>query len=259
MNNLNCVVKFIIEAVKNNKKILSKLNEEDNEVNYFEFDADKLVKIISEFKNVNIQEKTKRKILVNHYGNPYITALICMEAIINNVEVVIGIEDYCYGLNMAIIKIVNKAMEDSKISLNFAIYNNIEMSQIREAALDKVVCLGNSNSYMQFRKIENVEVDNVPLFDLTVYYDSEEYEGLARNIKDFANHNFYEIEIFNDTDEFDDVVYMASNLGPKYCAVILSQDEKKCNKFKNIESFRYVCVNENPFKYFKLELPENIF
>lgn len=259
MYNLNSVVKFIIEAVKNNKKIFRKLNEEDNEVNYFEFNADKLVQIIQEFKNRDIQEKPKQKILVNHYGNPYITALICMEAVIHNVDVVVGIEDYCYGLNMAIIKIINKALEEKKVSLNFALYNNIKQSEIKKIGIDKVICLGNSNSYMQLRKLKDMEVSNMPLFDLVLYYDSEQYEELARNIKNIANQNFYEIEIFNDTDEFDDVIYTAQNSGRKYCGVILSQDDEKCKRFKELGNFEFVCVNENPFKYFKLKLPENIF
>ena len=93
------MVEDIIDLVKDNKNILMNLNKEDNEIFAFDFNINKLIEVFSKYKNELKKEATKQKILVSHYGNPYITAMLCMEAILYQTDLVIGIEEVCYGVN----------------------------------------------------------------------------------------------------------------------------------------------------------------
>lgn len=254
MENLK-IVNSVIELVKDNQSILNKIAKEDSEVNPFEFDVYKLIGLLETFKNRSIISKEKRKILIQHYGNPYVTAMVCLESLINQAELVIGIEDFCYGLNQAIVKIFNDVLQEPKILLK----NNLTLQEIEEIKPDKVVCLGNSNAYMRFRKMKNVEVQNVSLFEVVVYYDSEEYEELVQKIRNYANHNFYEIEIFDETEDFEDVIYAINHSKNQYCAAILSKDKEKQEKFEQKIEAKIICVNENPFTKFELKIPNEIF
>lgn len=249
------LVNSVIELIKDNRNILNKIWQEDKEVNFFEFDVEQLIHWIKDFRNEKIIWKAKQRVLVQHYGNPYITALLCLEGLRKQAEVIIGIEDFCYGLNKAIVKIINDVGQGAKILLK----NNLTCQQIEEMNPDKVVCLGNSNAYMRFRKMKNTMVQNVPLFNLAVYYDCEEYEELVETIRNYATYHFYEIEIFDETEELEDVIEEIESGQNQYCAVILSKSKEKQEKFKQEIHAKIICVNENPFAKWEYKIPDEVF
>lgn len=249
------LVNSVIELIKDNRNILNKIWQEDKEVNFFEFDVEQLIHWIKDFRNEKVIWKAKQRVLVQHYGNPYITALLCLEGLRKQAEVIIGIEDFGYGLNKAIVKIINDVGQGAKILLK----NNLTCQQIEEMNPDKVVCLGNSNAYMRFRKMKNTMVQNVPLFNLAVYYDCEEYEELVEIIRNYATYHFYEIEIFDETEELEDVIEEIESGQNQYCAVILSKNKEKQEKFKQEIHAKIICVNENPFAKWEYEIPDEVF
>jgi len=253
------IVNSIIDLIKDNKNLLKRINLEDNEGNQFEFEVDKVIEIVGKYREAKKEQKTKTEILINHYGNPYITAMLCVEAIINNVELTIGIEDFCYGLNKAIIKIVQDVLKEYKISIEVDLKNNITITEIEQMNLDRVICLGNSNTYMLFRKNKSMEIKYIPLFNIILYYDSEDYDEIVEDIRRYAYNNFYEIEIFDENEEFEDVVYQINHSGDKYCTVILSKDKKKQEKFIIEINSKIICINENPFSKFELEIPKEVW
>lgn len=257
--NLKLILNSIISLIKENKKNLIKLSQIDNEVNEFDFDIDVLISTVNKYKEFSINDKNGKYIFVSHYGNPYITTMLCIEAMLNKFKVCIGIDDICYGLNKAIIKIINSALKNYNIKTEFELKNNFTNSEIAELKFDKILCLGNANSYMYLRKISNVEVINVPLYDLNLYYDSEKYENLVESIRQVALKNFYEIEIFDKEENYEDVIYMINNGLKKYCSIILSEDKEKQNNFKKSINSEIICINENPFNKFKVELPNEIW
>ena len=253
------IVNDVIDFVKDNQNRLEKIKQEDSEVFAFGFDVDKLIEVLTNYKNETRKQESTKKIFVSHYGNPYITAMLCLEAIMHQTELVIGIEDICYGLNSAIVKIVNDIVKEYKIHTKISLKMNPSNNDIEAMSLEQCICLGNSNAYTQFRKLKNVETKYVPLFDVAVYYDAEEYEELAEDIRYFAYQNLYEIEIFDETEELEDVIYSINHSLTKQCAVILSKNKEKQEEFKQEINSKIICVNENPFKKFELKILEEIF
>ncbi len=253
------IVNEMIEFIKDNKKILEKINQEDYEIFAFHFEVNQLIAIFENYKNETVKPQNTKKILVSHEGNPYITAMICMEAILHKTEVIVEIEEVCYGLNLAIIKMVNDILKDSKNTTKVLLQNAYTNQGIQDLGLDKIVCLGNTNTYMSFKKVKDVEVIYVPFYNISVYYDSEEYEELVENMRYFAQQNLYEIEIFDETEDFEDVIYSINHSLTKHCAVILSQDKQKQEVFRQNVNSKIVCVNKNPFKEFEFKILEEIF
>lgn len=253
------IINQVIELIKDNKSILEKIKKEDYEVISFDADIDKIVNILKQNMNREISDLSSTAILIEHYGNPYLTTLICIETLLHNSSITIGIEDLCFGLNKAIVKIFNDIFKEYKLEIEISLKNNFTKNEIQKSNFDKIICLGNSNSYSELRKISGAIVKNVPLFSISVYYDSEKFEELIKTIVNFADKNFYEIEIFDDEEDFEDVVYMINTSKDAYCSVILSDDENKQKQFKEKIQSEVICVNENPFNNFKLDINGKIF
>ena len=252
------IVNGVIDLIKDNQDILVKLWKEDNEVCAFDFHVKQLIDGLLKYKNETIKNGNLKKVFLCHYGNPYITAILCMEAIQNNWEFVIGIEEVCYGLNRAIVKMINDCLKEYKVHQSILLKMNVTAGDIEKMDLEQVICFGNSNAYMNFRKVKNKKVDYIPFWDIAIYYDSEEYEELVEDVRNYAIRNLYEIEIFDETEELEDVIDGINHGLPNYCAVILSKDKEKQEKFKCEVCSEVVCVNENPFQKFEWEVGEKV-
>ena len=261
MNNipLKKIMTSVIELIKDNKSILEKIKKEDYDVISFEVDIDKIINILKENINRKKSDLSSAKVLAKHYGNPYLTTLICVESLVNNSSVTIGIEDLCLGVNKAIVKIFNDIFAENKLGIRINLKNNMTKNEIENSNFDKIICLGNSSSYSELRRIKGPIVKNIPLFSMALYYDSEKFKDLVKNIVNFSDKNFYEIEVFDDEEEFDDVIYMINTSNDVYYSVILSEDRFKQNEFKNKIQSEVICVNENPFKLFKMDISGKIF
>ena len=253
------IITQIIELIKDNKLILEKIKKEDYEVIPFDIDIDKIIDILKQNMNRETSDLSSDMILVEHYGNPYLTALICIEALIYQSSIAIGIEDLCLGLNKAIVKMFNDIFKENKLGIEINLNNNLKIQEIKKSKFDKIVCLGNSNAYSELRKISGAVVKNVPLFSISLYYDSQKFDDLVQNIVSFADKNYYEIDIFEPEEDFDDIVYMINISKDTYCSVILSDDENKQKQFKEKIHSEVICVNENPFNHFKLDISGKIF
>lgn len=259
MKNINGIVDSLIDLIKDNKSLLKRLYSEDEEVCSFGFEIDKLICLLQASRKKQMSSNNTKPRLVYHYGNPYITLLLCLEAIQHNCQIMIGIEQICYGINKAIVKMVNDVLKEYRKDMQISLKMNVSKSSIEAIDVDEIICLGNSNAYTNFRKIENKDVRYIPLFDIVLYYDSEEYEELVESIRCFAIESLYEIEIFDETENFEDVIYMINGSLPKHCAVILSKDKNKQEEFRQEIKAQSICVNENPFKQFEMKIPKGIW
>lgn len=253
------IINELINTINDNKEIIEKIAEKDNQLYKFDFNIDQLREILNSYKQRRIKDVPHSKILISHYGNPYISVMLCLEAIINHSEMTIAIEDFCYGLNKSMIKIINDILKEYRISMQIILENNLTNADIKKKGIDKIVCLGNSNSYMNIRDLKEKQVKYIPLFNILLYYDSDDYIELVDDIQEYAMQNFYEIQIFDEEEEFEDIIYMMNHDVNKYCSVLLSKDEEKQRIFRESVNAQIICINENPFKRFKMNLPSEIF
>lgn len=253
------IINNMIELIQENQRTLNQLKKQDDEVYKVEFETSQWIRLLRQYEDKKMELNEERHILVSHYGNPYVTALLCMEALLHNVQLTIAIEDIAYGLNKMIVKMANLALEERGSQRRIDFCYQMTNAEIEKMDVEKVVCLGNSNTYEIFHDLQGKEVKYVPLFNVVVYYDDCRYEELVQNMVEYTERNFYEIEVFNETDDFEDVLYEITEGQEQYCAVILSKDAKKQEQFREQVKAPIVCVNENPFKRFNFEIPEEIF
>ena len=255
---LKKIVDNTIEFLEDNTKMFCELEKKDKEVNDFNFDIKILISMIKEFKKRKLNDKGLKRILVSHCGNPYITALLCFESLINNAEIIIAIDDICYALNYGFVKNFNDILKNQNIEYKIELKNNLSSEEVDKEKFDKIVCLGNFNTYSSYEKCKSTP-QFVPFMGIKIYYDSEDYRDLVYDLVNFAELNFYEIEIINYEEDFEDAIFIMNNSEDDYCSTILSKDKKKKERFKKEINSEIICVNENPFKKIKLEIPEKVF
>ena len=255
--NLKNTIKSIVELIKDNKSIFEKIQKEDSKP--FDFKIEKLIKIFESYKYEQVEDKESEKVIMHFYGNPYLTAMLCIESLIHQTESIFIINNIHYGLNSAIVKIVNDSLKKNGMSAKFQVVVNFMEQEIKQMEVHKIICLGDSNSYNVYRQIKDTNVKCIPLFGTNVYYDSNEYTDLVENMEKFAFENGYEMEVYHENEELDDVMYMINKSENNYCSLILSKDKQKQEQFTNQVNAKIVCVNENPFTKFKLEVPKDVW
>lgn len=252
------IIKRIIINLKENKNIIRKLNEQDKKHYDFELNLEKLIEIVTNNQYMEINQNNKN-IFVISLGNPYVTMLVCLEAILAGCKLFLDVNEICYGVNKGIVGVINRSLNDLKIDNSIIMCNNFKTKDIQQKNIDKIICLGDNNSYMIYRKMKDVEVKHIPLFNIKLYYDDEQYDDLVKQIYNYAIDNFFEIEIFDNDEDFKEVVNIINICPEKNCSVFLSKDEKKQDIFKNKIKDGIICINENPFKKFEYKLSPNIF
>ncbi len=222
-----------------------------------EIDINILKDIIDDYKTKEINENSYKKIQVLLYGNPEIVFKLCIEAVRNNVSMIIGIEDFCVAQNTLILKIVDMALKNCKLKLNIKLENLLSDEKIMKnnENVDFTLCVGNSNTYNSLEnKINDLRFYPYNIFD--IYIEGDEFEELKSKLFDFAMLNGYEFEILDSDIEFDDIIDVINENGYGFCSILLSKDRKKQQKFKEEIGSEYVVINKNPFTEinFKLEL-----
>lgn len=253
-----------IDYIKFLKLLEKKINEFQNSL----LEAQRIDKkhyskqITSQELNEIIIESESREIQINDIesiqailpGNPEMVFRLGIEAIRNNVNILIVIEDFCLAQNIVLVEILSAAIRECKISRKITLKNLLKDSEIVEISkkADKTICIGNSNDYnVLVNKIKDLEFYPYNIFD--IYSDSEEFDDLKKKIYDYAMENQYEVDFFEDM-EFDEVIEEINTNGYGYCSLLLSKEKTKINKFKNEINSKYVLINENPFNSTRFEL-----
>ena len=213
-----------------------------------------LKKDIEEYRNKEIKENNFENMQILLIGNPDIVFKICLEAIRYNVNIIIGIEDFCYAQNVFIIEFMKEIYKECKFKNKIEIKNLLKDIEIinNSQKVDKTICIGNSNLYHRLdEKINNLYFYPYGIFE--IYTDSDEFELLKETILEISMQNSFELDFYDELN-FDDAVQAINRDGYKFCSLLISKDINKIQEFKNKIEAKYVMVNENPFKQIKFVL-----
>ena len=215
--------------------------------------SDYLKSVINEYKDSECSEKDLKKVLILLPGNPEIVFRLGIEAVKNNIDLIIGIEDFCLAQNTILIETINKVLEKIKNKNRVILKNLLNDFEIIENSklVEKTIIIGNSNLYNRLQNKIDVTLNSYGIFE--VYSDSDEFEELQEMIFEIFNQNQFEVEYFDDL-QFDDAVRIINKQGYKFCTILFSNDKNKITEFKDKMDSEYVIVNQNPFKRIKLKL-----
>ena len=257
-NDFNKILQRIKKEIKDNKDLIEKTDQIDrqNSPKMQKIEIDKLLKNIDKYTDTTpIKERENKTIITSYYGDPYITIELCIKSIIANNKIILAIEDFRLGLNKIIVEIFNKVLKERKINNNIFICNLISKSEIKENIenIDKIICIGNKNTYTNLKKIPKVEY--YPYNNIELYCDSDELTELQNKLYEYAIENNIEIEIYDDEYNIDKSIELINKYGEGFCAVLLTKSKENVEKFRQKVKTRYICINENPYNKYNFKIP----
>lgn len=263
MDNLKSIYNHFLSVLeqKINERIFQTKLDEMRQIDEHHYGenilVDELKKIIGEYKEndvVNIENIKKVQVVLP--GNPEIVFRLGIEAVRNNVKMIINIDDFCLAQNTILVEVINAAAKECKLFKILELKNLVKDNDIYDMSknTDLTICIGNSNDYNRLKNrfnIENLKFYPFNIFEL--YSDSYELEEVRKGLYDYAMRNQFEMEIYDMDLDIDEVINEMNNYGYGFCSILLSKDKEKMKKFEENIKSKYILVNENPFKKIKWE------
>lgn len=216
-----------------------------------------LIKIIDEYREKDVQDvENMENIQILLSGNPEIVFRLGIEAVRNNVKMILNIEDFCLAQNTILVDTINSIAEENNLYTRLILQNLVKDEKIYEISqrVDCTICFGNSNDYNRLnRKYKIKDLRLYPYNILELYMDSFDLEEVRIGVYEYTIRNQFQMEIYDMDLDIEDVINDMNNNGYGFCSILFSKDKEKIRKFKDNVKSKYVCVNENPFKKIKWE------
>lgn len=233
------------------QKNIRKANEIDNKYYNMKIDIEKFIKISEKLKSRDISkdlqgfEKEKEVFLI-HNGNPYITYIIAIEAICNNTNIKICVNEVMLGTNIIIIRIINNILEDLNIKTSIEIERMFDKKKIEEKPNQKIIILGNRYQYSMISKYNFQNVQYIPKQSISIYVenDNEQLKELEQKILRYCDENFIDIEVY-EADNVDDALKQIEADNEGETVMILTKEKVNLEKIHKAEEKKGIKIEVN--------------
>lgn len=237
------------------KKIVAKkdyiinANKEDIKVNKKQIKIKEFLKIIDSYENSEcVMNSDERKIVI-YKGDPYITLHVCLQALTLRNKILIVQNNFMYGVNEVLIKIIETVLNDFKITNLITHCNDYTTKDIFsfKKMFDEIIVIGDTRLYQQLIDDDEINVKFYPYNNICMFSDDKEFEKLQEAIYIYANENQYEMEILYDED-IEDVIDQINSDDFVDIAILLTKNNYNKELFETLIDNKQVFVNDNPFK-----------
>jgi len=250
INMINEIIeKFKTQIIKNQHLILE-MHSIDITKCTQSTDINKILELLDTYKNEKVNEhKNKGIVIASYYGTPYITVNLCMQALLQRKAILLVTEDSMLAVNKALITIFNALLEEYKIAELVKIYNLPSDEEIKNISKDteEVICIGNSETYHQYRKIKINNLRFIPFKNMVIYSEDIKYEEIQHELYKYAITNGIEVEVYDDI-ELDEFIECMELDDWVENVVVLTQNEETKENIKDKLKEKKLYINKNPFK-----------
>ena len=236
----------IIESFKMNKESLEKASKLDD--SDFKFNVDKAIDILNRFREFSSAFLDKKSLVVTN-GNPYITIILCMQAISQNISLTINIQDTMFALNSAIIKVfdLNLGNDGPQIKKYMSPREFISFDA------DDIIVIDDKTKFYFLRDELKLKVRYVSLLNVDLYTDSEELSSLTDTITDYCSQKYIGLDIHNN-ESIDEFVNEANRYESGNIALILTKEKVNQMDIYDKLSDKKVYLNCNPFAKIEVDV-----
>lgn len=232
---LNDIIR-LFELNKDNLDEACKIDDSE-----FKFSFNKAISILNRFKEFNSGFADKKCIAVTN-GNPYITLILCMQALSQNIRLTINVQDTMIALNGAIVKIFSSNFRDDAPTLK-------EYMSPREfigSDADDIVVIDDKTKFNYLKDELGIKVRYMSLLNVELYTNSEDMSSLTDTISEYCNQSFINLDIHKD-ESIDEFVKQTNKYEGGNVALILDKDPVYQADIYDKLDGKQVYVNCNPF------------
>lgn len=244
MINKKVVLNRIIKAIKEEQVYIKKANEIDKKHYKMQIDINRLAEITEMLKKEDISEENiNQDIIISHNGNPYVTYILAIKGICNDINLDICVNETMLGTNAIIVKIINEVLKDLKIKTKIQVDRKLEIERLKDNPNTKVIILQDKAEYSKLLKLNVENVYYRPKYNISIYAD-EEYKELEQDILKYCFENFIEIEIYEANDLEDAIEQLeADNQGETI--MILTKEDINLEKIEKLRNEYNIEININ--------------
>ena len=188
------------------------------------------------------------KIVVSYYGNPYVTLILCIQAIIYQKQLLLETGEFMLSTNTFIVNMVNEILKENHLPK--LLIHCIEILDKKAIITNniKTIIIGATQSKAEYLG----KYIYIPYNNYIIYCVDEELEDLCRSIYEYSSNNFFEAEVLFEEDIEEAIGII--NLHQDCIAVILTKDTNLQKLFRErIKNKLY--INENPFSKEEINIP----
>ena len=188
------------------------------------------------------------KIVVSYYGNPYVTLILCIQAIIYQKQLLLEAGEFMLSTNTFIVNMVNEILKENHLPK--LLIHCIEILDKKAIIANniKTIIIGATQSKAEYLG----KYIYIPYNNYIIYCVDEELEDLCRSIYEYSSNNFFEAEVLFE-DDIEEAIGII-NLHQDCIAVILTKDTNLQKLFRErIKNKLY--INENPFSKEEINIP----
>ena len=188
------------------------------------------------------------KIVISDYGNPYVTWILCIQAIIYQKQLLLETGEFMLSTNNFIVNMVNQILKENHLpKLLIHCAEIVDKKAIVENEIKTIIIGATQNKAEYLGKYIYIPYNNY-----IIYCADEELEELSKSIYDYAFNNFFETEVLFEEDIEEVIAIM--NLQKDRIVVILTKDTNLQKLFREkIKNKLY--INENPFSKEEINIP----
>ena len=236
----------IIQSFKINEENINKAIKVDN--TDFKFNVNKAINILNRFREFETGFLNKKSLVVTN-GNPYITIILCMQAISQNISLTINIQDTMFALNSAIVKVFNINLRSDGPQIK----KYMSPREFINTEADDIIVIDDKSKFYFLRDELKIKVRYVSLLNVDLYTDSEELSSLTDTITDYCSQEHIGLDIHNNG-TIDDFVNAANRYESGNIALILTKQQVNQMDIYDKLSDKKVYLNCNPFSKIEVDV-----
>lgn len=236
----------IIESFKSNKNLIEKANNIDN--SDFKFSFNKALSILNRFREFKSAFLNKKTLVVTN-GNPYITIILCMQAISQNILLTINVQDTMFALNSALVEALGAHLNENAPKIK----KYMSPKEFISFKADDIIVIDDRSKYDFLKDELRINARYVSLLNVELYTDSEDLASLTNTINDYCSQEFIGLDI-HDNKSIDDFVNEANRYESGNIALILTKEKVNQMDLYDKLSDKKIYFNCNPFSKIEVDV-----
>ena len=236
----------IIAAFNSNKEKLENASNNDN--SDFKFNFNKSIDILNRFREFKSAFLEKKSIVVTN-GNPYITIILCMQAVSQNISLCINVQDTMVELNKAIADIfgTNFNQDGPKV------VNYMTVEEFKNTEADDIVVIDDKSKFNFLKDELRIKVRYVSLLSVDLYTDLDDDSSLTNTINDYCSKKIIGLDIHKNG-TLDDFIEETNKYEGGNIALILTKENVNQMDIYDKLPDKKVYFNCNPFAKIEVDV-----
>ena len=206
------------------------------------------IDILNRFREFKSAFLNKKSLVVTN-GNPYITIILCMQALSQNISLTLNVQDTMFALNSAIVKVFGLNLGDNSPKIT----KYMSPREFINFKADDIVVIDDKTKFYYLRDELKIKVRYVSLLNVDLYTDSEDLSSLTDTITDYCNQECIGLDVYRD-ESIDEFVNEANKYESGNIALILTKEKVNQMDIYDKLSDKKVYLNCNPFAKIEIDV-----